>query len=279
MNPHYQARLGWRVPHGWPTDVGAGNFAIHVAHFQREHGRLTVDGILGPKTWAAVQGCTWCPPTQDALIIGNKRVPVPFPVVTWERPDGLSFHDQGGWRRRRDPSGKAVNLFVLHWDGCTSAHQCFHVLVERGLSVHLLVDGDGTVYQTLDLLEASAWHAGRVNERSIGVEIQNPVKLHRNQWQDPPRDVVEEERVHGSGSWQHLDFYEVQKHRIVQLAEVLCELLPIPRKLPMDGNRVSRSLSSPRFHGVCGHYHVSPTKPDPGLTLWPAFERRFLERT
>ena len=277
MNPHYQARLGWRVPRGWPSDASSEAFADRVAHFQRDHGELTVDGILGPKSWAALRGTAWQPPARDALIIAGERVSVPFPVVTWDRPDGLSFYEQGGWRRRRDLSGTPVDLFVLHWDGCTSAHQCFHVLIERGLSVHLLLDGDGTVYQTLDLLEASAWHAGRVNERSVGVEIQNPVKLHRNQWQTPPRSVIEEARVHTSGAWQHLDFYDVQKRRAVQLAEVLCEQLPIPRALPMDGSHVTRSLAPSRFRGVCGHYHVSRTKPDPGLSLGPALERAFLD--
>ena len=199
LNPYYQQRLGWRVPAGWPSDVGCEAFADRVARFQHEHGQLTVDGALGPKTWAALQGSTWKPPARDHLVIAGKRVPVPFPVVTWEEPGGLSFQGQGGWRRRRDPSGKGVDLFVLHWDGCTSAHQCFHVLLERGLTVQLLLDGDGTVYQTLDLVDACAWHAGSVNERSVGIEIQNPVQVHRNQWQTPARAVIDEACVHRAG--------------------------------------------------------------------------------
>ena len=275
LNPYYQERLGWCVPAGWPNDVGSEAFAGHVARFQREHGQLTVDGALGPKTWAALQGTAWRPPVQDHLIIAGKRVPVSFPVVTWNEVGGLSFYGQGGWRRRRDPSGRGVDLFVLHWDGCTSVHQCFHVLLERRLGVHLLLDGDGTVYQTLDLGEARAWHAGNVNERSIGIEIQNPVKPHRNQWQMPPRAVIEEACVHGPGTWQHLDFHDIQKRRVVELAEVLCTHLPIPRVLPMADGHVTRALAPQDFRGVCGHYHVSPNKPDPGLSLWPGLERAF----
>jgi N-acetyl-anhydromuramyl-L-alanine amidase AmpD len=275
LNPYFQERLGWRLSADWPRDVGSEEFAGHVAQFQHEHGGLTVDGILGPKTWAALQGSTWKPPAQEYLVIAGEHVRVPFPVVTWEEPGGLSFYGQVGWRRRRNPSGRGVDLLVLHWDGCTSAQQCFHVLLERGLSAHLLLDGDGTVYQTLDLAEASAWHGGTVNERSIGVEIQNPVKLHRNQWQSPPRAIIDEPRVHGTGTWEHLDFYDVQKRRVVELAEALCEHFPIPRALPTQGNTVSRTLAPAGFRGVCGHYHVSPTKPDPGLSLWPALERAF----
>jgi hypothetical protein len=275
LNPYYRERLGWRVPVGWPSDVSSEAFAGHVARFQHEHGQLTVDGALGPKTWAALQGSTWKPPARDHLVIAGKRVPVPFPVVSWEEPGGLSFQGQGGWRRRRDLSGKGVDLFVLHWDGCTSAHQCFQVLLERGLGVQLLLDGDGTVYQTLDLADACAWHAGSVNERSVGIEIQNPVQVHRNRWQTPARAVIDEACVHRAGQWQHLDFYDIQKRRVVELAEVLCEHLAIPRALPMDGNRVTRALAPHGFRGVCGHYHVSPTKPDPGLSLWPGLERAF----
>ncbi len=43
---------------------------------------------------------------------------------------------------------------------------------DRGLSVHFLLDLDGTIYQTLDLKER-AWHATTSNDRSVGVEIAN----------------------------------------------------------------------------------------------------------
>ena len=208
LNPYYQQRLGWSVPDGWPTDVASEDFAESVAFFQKEHGALTVDGIAGPKTAAAFKGLKPKPPDGEFLLVGGQRVAVPFPVVTWEEPNGMSFYGHGGWTKRRDPSGKGVSLFVLHWDGCTSARQCFHVLLERGLSVHLMLDGDGTVYQALDLAEARAWHAGDVNERSIGVEIQNPVQLHRNKWQTPPREVVVDPGVHGGPTYEHLDFYD-----------------------------------------------------------------------
>jgi N-acetyl-anhydromuramyl-L-alanine amidase AmpD len=276
LNPFYRERLRWTLPAGWPDDVASAELALRVAAFQNEHGALTVDGILGPKTWEALQGRTFEPPAREQLIVGGERVAVPFPVVTWLEPGGLSFYGQKGWAKRRDPSGAGVNLFVLHWDGCTSSHQCFNVLLDRGLSVHLMLDGDGTVYQALDLAEARAWHAGNVNERSVGVEIQNPVRVHRNQWQTPPRPVVNEPRVHARGSYEHLDFYDVQKQRVVELAEVLCERFGIPRALPENTRgEVLRALAPAGFRGVCGHYHVSTSKPDPGLTLWPGLQAAF----
>lgn len=276
LNQYYKERLGWSVPAGWPTDVGSEAFAEGVARFQKEYGTLTVDGIAGPMTAAAFKGATFEPPAGEFLIVAGARVPVAFPVVTWNEPGGMSFYGKPGWAKRRDPSGKGVDLFVLHWDGCTSARQCFHVLVERGLSVHLILDGDGTIYQALDLAEGNAWHAGAVNERSIGVEIQNPVHSHRNKWQKPAREVVVDPGVHGGAAYEHLDFYDVQKRRVVELAEVLCDRFGIPRTLPMgaDGD-VGRALAPANFRGVCGHYHVSKSKPDPGLTLWPGLQAAF----
>ena len=139
-----------------------------------------------------------------------------------------------------------------------------------------MLDGDGTVYQALDLAETLAWHAGNANERSVGVEIQNPVLLDINRSQPTARPVVTEQEAHGTGAWEHLDFYDVQKTRAVELAEVLCERFGIPRVLPVDdAGDVLTGLAPRGFKGVCGHYHLSTEKPDPGLTLWPGLQRAF----
>ncbi len=64
-----------------------------------------------------------------------------------------------------------IDLFVIHYDACGTSEACFRVLHdERQLSVHFLLDVDGTIYQTLDLVD-EAWHARAANPRSIGVEI------------------------------------------------------------------------------------------------------------
>src|SRR5438874_9759937 len=66
-----------------------------------------------------------------------------------------------------------VDQFVLHYDACGTSRYCFNVLHDhRDLSVHFMLDLDGTIYQTLDLKER-AWHATTANDRSIGIEIAN----------------------------------------------------------------------------------------------------------
>ena len=68
---------------------------------------------------------------------------------------------------------RVVDQFVIHYDVCGTSRRCFEVLHDlRGLSVHFMLDLDGTIYQTLDLKE-SAWHATIANGRSIGIEIAN----------------------------------------------------------------------------------------------------------
>ncbi len=68
---------------------------------------------------------------------------------------------------------RVVDQFVLHYDVCGTSRQCFRILHDvRGLSVHFMLDLDGTIYQTLDLKER-AWHATTSNDRSIGIEIAN----------------------------------------------------------------------------------------------------------
>ncbi|MEM8873256.1 MAG: N-acetylmuramoyl-L-alanine amidase [Planctomycetota bacterium] len=77
----------------------------------------------------------------------------------------------GGWTlpMLRD----RVDQFVLHYDVCGLSARCFDVLHDhRGLSVHFMLDIDGTIYQTMDVKER-AWHATKANDRSVGIEIAN----------------------------------------------------------------------------------------------------------
>ena len=68
---------------------------------------------------------------------------------------------------------RVVDQFVIHYDVCGTSRTCFRVLHDvRGLSVHFMIDIDGTIYQTLDVKE-KAWHATVANDRSVGVELAN----------------------------------------------------------------------------------------------------------
>jgi N-acetylmuramoyl-L-alanine amidase len=86
-------------------------------------------------------------------------------------PEMLEKVRGGGWAL--DDFTKIVDQFVIHYDVAGASRRCFDTLHDhRGLSVHFMLDVDGTIYQTLDLKER-AWHATKANDRSIGIEIAN----------------------------------------------------------------------------------------------------------
>jgi len=208
---------------------------------------------------------------QGELMIDGKLVAVPFKVVRWDQPGGLGYdeHPANFKARNRKP-----DLFVLHWDVCPSSKVCHEVLIDRGLSVHLLVDGDddATVYQCLDLARYTAQHAAPENWRSVGVEINNPVVIHDDIKTDRP--VAEAQpKANGREVWSHYDFTEAQRVRVVQLTTAICEALNIPKVIPSAGGKVDKMQP-----GVVGHYHITTAKIDPGFTLWPAFEAAGFKR-
>jgi hypothetical protein len=264
----------------------------------------------------------------DEISICGQLFPTGTRVVLWSDPDGYDAYREGNWfpetapapprkrygGRRGRPSGgwtlpdlqQAVDLFVIHYDVCGTSRQCFKVLHDvRCLSVHFLLDVDGTIYQTLDLQER-AWHASATNDRAVGVEIAQigayPAPGHPvlRSWHEqdaggprvrfppwmketgiripdfvarPARAELVHGEVHGKAYWQY-DFTPEQYRALAHLTAALVTHLPrIELAVPRDGDgKVVGGLlpggASPEFHGLVGHWHVNPGKQDPG----PAFD-------
>lgn len=210
---------------------------------------------------------------------------------------------------------EVVDQFVLHYDACGTSRGCFRVLhEERGLSVHFLLDLDGTIYQTMDLRE-QAFHATKANARSIGIEIANvgayptrasaePTPLDTWYRRDAAGPYVEiPARLEGGGlrtpgfvarpargervvgvvqgaELAQYDFTSEQYRSLTKLTAALCRTFPrLAADAPRDANgAVASAALSPaefeRFGGIVGHFHVQTNKHDPG----PAFDwDRFLE--
>lgn len=201
---------------------------------------------------------------------------------------------------------RVVDQFVIHFDATGTSRRCFEVLHDlRGLSVHFLLDVDGTLYQTLDLKER-AWHATSSNTRAIGIEIASvgAVPLAQRQRLDPwytasngiTRLVIPDFAGHPGirtpgfqghparpdpviGRIQNetliqYDFTPQQYHALAQLTATLCRVFPrIPCDYPRDpsGAPVNSRLDDARlatYSGLLGHYHIQSDKVDPG----PAFQ-------
>jgi len=203
-------------------------------------------------------------------------------VILWSEPGGYRATDFG--ERRGD-----VKQIVLHYDVAGTSAQCFRVLEKRGLSVHFMVDLDGTVYQTVDT-SARAYHAGTFNDGSVGIEIANvgayadraelerllPIPhgvplgaLPLGYVPRPARPGPLRGRIQGMDLWQE-DFTDAQYEALGHLVAALCGVLDVPARAP----RETGVLKDPAaWRGIVGHYHLTTAKLDPG----PAFDwERFL---
>jgi N-acetylmuramoyl-L-alanine amidase len=202
---------------------------------------------------------------------------------------------------------RVVDQFVIHFDVCGTSRQCFNVLQDRrDLSVHFMLDLDGTIYQTLDLKER-AWHATSSNSRSVGIEIANIGAYGTNEknpfgeWYSPEPDghtriIIPKQFGDGgirtpnfvghparpgpiTGTIQgrelvQYDFTPEQYHALANLTATLTRVLPkIKCDYPRDANGKLITQKLPddalkSYQGVLGHYHVQTDKVDPG----PAFD-------
>lgn len=285
------------------------------------------------------------PPVGDEIVVCGQRFHTGAPVVLWTQAPGYDSYQliaekpktpgatpefklayQPGRQRTVGDAGpgekmvemlvaphnadlaslqKVVDQFVLHYDVCGVSRTCHRVLRERGLSVHFMLDVDGTIYQTMDLAD-TAWHATKSNPRSVGVEIANmgayasatakpltewyahdvtgtyvslPERLQgggvrvtdtilRPARTDPVRG-----EIHGT-SYVQYDFTPEQYESLAKLTAALSRALPrITPDAPRgkDGKVTSTVLTDAewaKFGGVLGHYHVQRNKQDPG----PAFD-------
>ena len=144
---------------------------------------LTADGLCGPMTfrriWTEREAEIDSHKPSDAhysnyIVYNNDFFPIEWDkVVLWSERGGLKARDGTHYSYAGRPQ-RAIRYFVNHWDVCLDSHSCQSVLDKRGISVHFLIDNDGTIYQTLDM-QHGAWHAGsdRSNRASVGVEISN----------------------------------------------------------------------------------------------------------
>jgi N-acetylmuramoyl-L-alanine amidase len=199
---------------------------------------------------------------------------------------------------------RTVDQFVLHYDAAGTSRTCFRILHDvRGLSVHFMLDLDGTIYQTLDVKER-AWHATVSNDRSVGIEIANigayppgetgPLDrwysrdAHGTRLTIPPAldgggvrtpgtlRPARDRPITGAIQGRELVQYDLtpqQYESLIRLTATLCTVLPQIRcDCPRDDSGVplDRALSADdlaAFKGILGHHHIQTNKTDPGPAL------------
>jgi hypothetical protein len=178
----------------------------------------------------------------------------------------------------------SIRQFVVHHDGCSSSDMCFSVLQnERGLSVHFLLDNDGTIYQTIDL-GLMAYHASEWNIDSIGVEMCNRGDANKEpnyyaSGRFGPKRNVKTCKINNHAILA-FDYTQAQYDSFDRLCRALQRLLPnLPAEFPQStpGKQHWGTIpkdQSTRFAGYIGHYHLWDQKWDPGPFEFEPFCRR-----
>lgn len=260
------------------------------------------------------QQTTWLPPTQQkslGVLIGGKRfaLDLDVPLIAPGDPGArdITLQPSGelmlGYGARYLAPGKrlvvedvfdhrdAITQVVLHADQIGDSAAAFDALVARELSMHFMIDWDGTIYQLMDVSHA-AYHAGEANQRSIGVELTNRhdnLVVHPKGSAHPkthPRlaemQSAAYERKRGPVAEingvkvQTFGYTEAQYRSLGSLLRLLAAVFPaIARGQPVDGEgkTIGRVLDDPEHtQGVLAHWHWSAQQWDPG----PAFDWRRL---
>jgi N-acetyl-anhydromuramyl-L-alanine amidase AmpD len=260
----------------------------------------------------------FAPWNESAFVVPQKGTPAPEGqparperygmrdrVLTWPELDRVRG---GGWPL--ELLQQKIDQFVIHFDAVGTSKFCFQTLQDqRALSVHFMLDIDGTIYQTLDVKER-AFHATTSNYRSVGIEIANrgayetDIPLKEFYAKDasgpfislparfgdggimvkgtyrPIRPDLQRAKINGLNLVMY-DYTPEQYAALARLTATLCTVLPkITLDYPKDwkGSLILSKLPDPKlekYQGLLGHYHVQDNKYDPG----PAFQWDLLVET
>lgn len=278
-NESSAANLGWE-PSWFGEKYFDDQLSRAIKKWQRDRA-LKVDGLCGPMTyrrlWTERQvDIDAYKPTElqySNYIVYNGE----FHNISWDKV--VLWSERGGLKARSgthyDYTGRPkrpVRLFVNHWDVCLSSKSCQSVLDKRGISVHFLIDNDGTIYQTLDM-QHGAWHAGseRVNRASVGVEISNAYYPKYQDWYVKngfgERPVIEGARVHGELLDPFTGFYPIQIRALKALWKSINSATGIPystltNQFDTTSKGYEQEAKYGKFSGFVSHYHVSKNKID-----------------
>tara|TARA_Y100000034_G_scaffold126385_1_gene177526 strand:+ start:79 stop:987 length:909 start_codon:yes stop_codon:yes gene_type:complete len=272
-------KLGWD-----PTWFGEKHFddklVRAIKKWQKDR-ELTADGLCGPMTfrrlWTERQSEIDEHKPDDLkysnyIVYNGNYFPIEWDkVVLWSERGGFEA-DKGHYYDYTGRPLRKIRYFVNHWDVCLSATSCARVLDKRGISVHFLIDNDGTIYQTLDMQHA-AFHAGssRTNRASVGVEISN---AYYPKYQETyvkrgfgERALVDGAWVHGSKLKPFLDFYPAQIEALKALWRAIHVAAEIPYETPLGqfgktSTKYEQDVPYGKFSGFVSHYHISKRKID-----------------
>ena len=267
-------KYGW-TPQWFGHDDFDEELVKLIIKFQHEYS-LSKDGIVGPVTYRRVETESL---TQEGykpakrnkrkgekgIMYNGVKYPIKWDkIILWDERGGLKAKAGTYYDWSSKPLRKPVQ-FVNHWDATLSSQACARIINKRGLSMHFLIDNDGTIYQMLDI-QHPAWQAGSKfwNINGIGVEISNAYYLKYQDWYVKngfgERPIVESE-VHNVNIGKHLDFYPVQLDALAALWEAVANATGMELDVCLEKgvSEEAKNCSGPSF---VNHYNLTRNKID-----------------
>lgn len=274
FNLNSSKKYGWSPEWFW-TDTFNEELIENIKHFQSSC-NIKVDGLVGPSTLRRRETELlleedYSPKKRrkrkgEKSIIYNKEY---YPIA-WDKV--ILYEDTGGLKSKEgtfyDWSGRpnrAPTQFVNHWDATLSSESCARIINKRGLSMHFLIDNDGTIYQMLDIQHV-AWQAGSKlwNTAGIGVEISNAFYLKYQDWYVKngfgERPIVVSE-LNNRAIGPHLDFYPIQLQALAALWAAVHDATGINLDVCRTKG-VDEDCKNLRFNGFINHYNLTRNKID-----------------
>ena len=266
--------------HGWtPEWFGADSvdesLIKKIKEFQKEY-QLESDGLVGPSTLRRLETKLLEEESysiknkrfknEDKYIVyNNKKFPIAWnKVILWDESRGLKAKEGCYYDWSGRPDRKPIQ-FVNHWDATLSSEACAKIINKRGLSMHFLIDNDGTIYQMLDIQHV-AWQAGSKlwNTNGIGVEISNAFYTKYQNWYVKngfgERPIVTSE-VNSKKVGPHLDFYPVQLQALAALWAAIADSTGMNLEV-CNTKGVDEDCRTMKFNGFVNHYNLTANKID-----------------
>ena len=267
-------KYGW-TPQWFEHDDFDEELVKLIIEFQHEYS-LSKDGIVGPVTYRRIETESlsredYSPTKRDrrkgekGIVYNGVKYPLKWDkIILWNERGGLKAEAGTYYDWSDKPLRKPVQ-FVNHWDATLSSQACARIINKRGLSMHFLIDNDGTIYQMLDM-QHPAWQAGSKfwNINGLGVEISNAYYLKYQGWYVKngfgERPVVES-KVHDVNLGKHLDFYPVQLEALAALWEAVANATGMELDVCLEKgvSEQARKCSGASF---VNHYNLTRNKID-----------------
>lgn len=207
------------------------------------------------------------PKGSNAIIVSGKRVLLPQEVLD-AGGTATNYMDDGEPHLVCGKRTKPLQVFVLHETGGNTEEGAERTMKRSHLSVHLLLDADGSISCYADLAMEICAHAKQANKISVGMEVVNEYRP--ESMKDPHGPIIPAEWwtwVPPGARHEYVCPTDVQMSVALAFVPWICGLLGIPVTFPTAMLNAKKS----RITGWKGPPKGWWAKPDPGIVEHSSF--------